>query len=62
MKTYNVTVKVSLLEFYKVEADTPEDALENWSDGQFLGSDDTHLDAEPLNATEATFRSGGLHD
>ena len=52
MKTYTVTVKVSLLEFYEVEAETREEALENWSDGVFVGSDDSHLDAEPLKAKE----------
>ena len=52
MKTYTVTVKVSLLEFYEVDADTPEEALENWDDGLFLGSDDTHLDAKSLKAEE----------
>ena len=51
MKTYTVTVKVSLLEFYEVEAVTPDEAMENWQDGLFLGSDDTHLDAEPLKAS-----------
>jgi len=50
MKTYTVTVKVSLLEFYKVEAETPEEAMDNWQDGVFLNSDDTHLDATPLKA------------
>ena len=51
MKTYTVTVKVSLLEFYKVEAETAEEAIENWQDGVFLSSNDTHLDAAPLKAT-----------
>jgi hypothetical protein len=50
MKTYTVTVKVSLLEFYKVEAETAEEAMENWQDGVFLNSDDTHLEATPLKA------------
>ena len=50
MNTYTVTVRVSLLEYYRVEAATPEDAMENWQEGSFLGSDDTHLDAEPLKA------------
>ena len=52
MKTYTVTVKVSVLEFYEVEAETREEALDNWSDGVFVGSDDSHLDAEPLKAKE----------
>ena len=59
MKAYTVTVKVSLLEFYKVEAATPEEAMENWQDGDFLGSDDTHLDAEPLKAKERVSNSSG---
>ncbi len=58
MKTFRVTVKVSLLEFYKVEAATADKALEEWQDGSFLGSDDTHLDAEPLSAREITLRTG----
>lgn len=53
MKTYTVTVKVSLIEFYEVEAESPEEAMENWQDGVLLDSDDTHRDAEPLNAKEA---------
>lgn len=52
MTTYTVTVKVSVLEFYRVEASTIEEALENWQDGVFLSSDDSHLDAEPLKAEE----------
>jgi hypothetical protein len=59
MRTFTVTVKVSLLEYYQVEAATPEDAIENWHDGEFLTSDDTHLDAEPLKAEEATTASTG---
>jgi len=63
MKTYTVTVKISLIEFYKVEAESPEEAMENWQDGVFLHSDDTHLDAEPLKAKEAASVSpGGRHD
>ncbi len=50
MNTYTVTVKISLLEYYRVETATPEYAMEDWQEGTFLGSDDTHLDAEPLRA------------
>lgn len=50
MKTYTVTVKVTLLEYYEVEAATADDALANWRDGRCLGTGDSHLDAEPLIA------------
>lgn len=50
MPTYTVTIRVSLLEHYEIEAATSEDALNNWRDGRFLSTDDTHLDAEPLRA------------
>lgn len=50
MPTYTVTIRVSLLEHYEIEAATSEDALSNWRDGRFLSTDDTHLDAEPLRA------------
>jgi len=59
MKTYTVTVKVSVLEFYRVEAETTEEAMENWQDGVFVDSDDTHLDAEPLKAKERESNSSG---
>jgi predicted RNase H-like HicB family nuclease len=53
MKTYTVTVKISLLEFYEVKAETPEEAMENWDDGVFLYSDDTFLDAKSLKVKES---------
>lgn len=52
MKAYTVTVKVTILETYEVEAETPELAMQNWRDGAYLGSSDTHIDAAPLSAEE----------
>lgn len=48
MRSYTVTVKVTLLEYYEVEAATADDALTNWRDGRCLGTGDAHLDAESL--------------
>jgi hypothetical protein len=48
MNSYTVTVKITMLEHYDVDAETPEDAAENWQDGQFIGSDDSCLDAEAI--------------
>lgn len=52
MKTYIVTVRVSLLEYFEVEATSPEEAFENWRYGQFLESGDAYLDTQPLRAEE----------
>jgi hypothetical protein len=50
MKTYIVTVKVQMLEHYEVEAETPDEAMDLWQEGKFLGADDAHLESEPLKA------------
>lgn len=63
MRTYTVTVKVTLLEYYEVEAATADDALANWRDGWSLGTGDSHLDAEPLTAEASPSASTMLlHD
>lgn len=59
MKTYNVTVRVSLLEYYEVEAASSEEALENWRYGQFLESGNEYLDTQPLHAEEVFARLTG---
>jgi hypothetical protein len=59
MNVYIVTVKVTLLEYYEVEAATPEEALESWRGGNLLGTDDTYLETEPLKAEEVTSTSTG---
>ena len=50
MKTYIVTVQVHMLEYYEVEAETADEAMDLWQDGKFVGSDDSGLEAEPLEA------------
>ena len=52
MKKYRVTVKQTILEFYEVRAETAAEAKEYWMEGDFLGSDDTHLDSQPLKVVE----------
>ncbi len=48
---YEVIVKVFRLETWEVEADSPEQAMENWKDGELTsGSDEPNLEAEPLEA------------
>ena len=53
MKTYRVTVRVQMLEFYEVRARNKEEALEYWAEGRFLGCDDETLATEPVKAVEA---------
>jgi hypothetical protein len=50
MKAYIVTVKVQTIELYEVEAETPDEAMEFWQEGKFLGADDARLEIEPLKA------------
>jgi hypothetical protein len=53
MPTYDVAVKTTVLEFYRVDAPDAEEALENWRDGTFMNTEDTRLAAVPLCAVEA---------
>jgi len=53
MPHYIVIVKAAMLEEYLVEADTDEQALEDYSFGTFLGSDDTNLEVEPVSVRPA---------
>src|SRR5580704_8389441 len=39
LKTYIVTVDVRTINLYEVEAETPEDAMELWQDGELLKQD-----------------------
>ena len=52
MKTYIVTVQVRTIELYEVEAETPDEAMELWQDGELLRQDFSRLEAEPLSAQE----------
>jgi len=52
MKRYVVTVKVAMLRLYEVEAATPEQAMEIWTDGRFLRSAHADLHSEVLKAEE----------
>jgi hypothetical protein len=46
MKRYRVTVVIRTLEIYEVEADSPEDAEDYWSDGDLIHADDESLETE----------------
>jgi hypothetical protein len=52
MKTYIVTVKVQTIELYEVEAETPDEAMELWQDGELLQQAFARVEAEPLQAHE----------
>jgi hypothetical protein len=52
MKTYIVTVKVAMLELYEVNATSPDEAMDIWSDGRFLRSVHADSHADVLNAEE----------
>jgi hypothetical protein len=52
MKTYRVKVIIRILEFYEVEADSPEEAEEDYTFGRFLGSDEEALDNEVVGVEE----------
>jgi hypothetical protein len=52
MKTYIVTVQVHAIELYEVEAESPDEAMELWQDGELLRQDFSRLEAEPLSAQE----------
>lgn len=51
MFLYLVTVKVELFEYYEVNANTSEEALSTWSEGDFIEQGGEHINAEPLTAT-----------
>lgn len=50
MPHYIVLVKATVLEEYLVEADTEDQALDDYPFGTFLGSDDVNLEVEPVSA------------
>ncbi len=53
MNTYRVGIIERALAYYKVEAEDPRTAAENWSDGEFEDRDDEALDCEgPCNVRE----------
>jgi hypothetical protein len=62
LKTYLVTVEVRTVEVYQVEAKTPEDAMENWQDGELLKQDFSRLEAEPVSAEEKGARDVAQQD
>jgi len=53
MKTYRVKVISRILEFYEVEADSPEEAEELYAVGDYLGCDEEALDNEIVSVEEA---------
>ncbi len=52
MKTYRVKVLSRILEFYEVEADSPEEAEELYAIGHYLGCDEEALDSEVISVEE----------
>ena len=49
---FNVRVRRTYLETYRVQAEDEEEAMRNWMEGDFRGQDEDALDSEPLNAVE----------
>lgn len=54
MKRFSVEVRHVVIGTYLVEAETAEEAQDNWSEGKFLGYGDEHLSGEPLKAEEVS--------
>ena len=52
MKTFIVTVKVQTIELYEVEAETSDEAIELWQDGELISQDFSRLEAEPVSAEQ----------
>jgi len=52
MKTYRVKVIIRTLEYYEVEADSPEEAEELYALGDYLGCDEEALDNEVISVKE----------
>lgn len=50
MTEYLVAAKATLLIHYKVEADSPEEAMANYRSGEDLGPDDCYLEQQPTSA------------
>ena len=53
MRTYRVKVITRVLEFYEIEADSPEEAEELYALGHYLGCDEEALDNEIAGIEEA---------
>jgi hypothetical protein len=49
---FNVRVRRTYLETYRVQAEDEEEAMRNWMDGDFRGQDEDALDSGPLSAVE----------
>ena len=52
MPKFNVTVKVTHLEYWEVEADNAEEAEENYGDGECTGTGDSNIDSEVVGVEE----------
>jgi hypothetical protein len=50
MAKYIVTVEITSVDEYEVEANTPEEAMDDWQHGRFLGSEERNFEAEPVSA------------
>ena len=51
-KTYVVTVEVRTVDLYEVQADTADEAMENWQDGELRKQGFSKLEAKPVSAEE----------
>lgn len=50
MTEYLVAAKATIMVHYKVEADSPDEAIANFRSGDFYGQDDCYLEQEPTSA------------
>ena len=52
MRTYIVTVKHTVLDYYEVEARSRDHAIEIWMEGRFTHTDEAYLVADPVDVIE----------
>ncbi len=56
LKTYIVTVKTTVLDYYEIEARSTYDATDRWMEGRFLHTDEAYLNTEPVDVIEKGVR------
>jgi len=52
LRAFNVRVKRTYLETYRVSAENEREAMRNWMEGDYHGQDEHAIDGEPVKALE----------
>ena len=52
MKSFHVSVAIRVLEIYRVDAESQEEAADNWCWGELVHTSDEALDSEFLGVEE----------